>query len=254
MANTPISFNANAVIQAAFLDLGVFAPGESIPAPDGQLTLARLNNCVNALQLSPLTFPFVTREVFDVVSGTSTYSIGPGGDFDTVRPAGLTGAGLLMPSQAATTGPIEIPRGLMTDDAYQTLQTKDLQNAMWTAVYYNPTYSGGLGSVFLWPTPNSTTYQLVLYRSDVLQGFANLTTAYDFPQGLFEVLQYQLGKRLAPAYGATGWTPMLEEMARDTLFLFKRNNFKLADLTLDPAMTKDRRGGYNIQTGTGGGA
>lgn len=246
---TPIRFNANAVIAAAFSDLGTYAPGETVPSADAQAALQRLNALISGLGLSPLTFPFIDREVFAVVPGQSTYTMGPGGDFDTVRPLSLTGAGLLMPSQASTTGPIEIPRGMMTDDAYQMLQTKDLQNSMWTNVYFNPTYTDGLASVFLWPTPNSTTYQCVLYRGEVIQGFPNLTTLGDYPPGVFELLEYQLGKRLAPGYGGAGWTSELDGLARDSLALFKRNNFKLADTVLDPAMTRDRRYGYNIQTG-----
>lgn len=252
MATTPIQFNATAIITTALCDIGAFMPGESIPAAKAQDALARLNVLVSNLQLSPLMFPFINREVFDVVAFQSTYTIGPGGDFDTIRPTSLTGAGLLMPSQSSTTGKIEIPRAIMTDDAYQLLQTKELTNAMFTDVYYNQSYTSGFGSVFLWPTPNTTTYQLVLYRGDTIQGFTNLTTTGSYPPGTFEVLEYGLGKRLAPTYGGAGWTPELEDLRRTAFFEFKRNNFKLTDLVLDPAMTHTHRTGYNIETGTGG--
>lgn len=248
---TPIRFNANAVIEDAFLDLGVFEAGNPIPAPDAQFALRLLNKCVNTLSLQPLTFPFIDREVFDVVTNQSTYTIGPGGDFDTIKPMALTGAGLLLPSQSASTGAVEIPRAVLTDDGYQAIQVKDLRSTLWTSVYYNPTFADGLGSVFLWPTPTSTTYQCVLYRGDVIQGFADLTTFYDFPPGYAELLQYQLEKRLAKPYGQP-WEAADDDKARTALALVKRQNFKLADTPLDPALTRDRRSGYNIQTGTGG--
>lgn len=252
MATTPISFNANAVIAAAFADLGVYPPDEAIPASDAQRALLRLNTLISSLGLSPLTFPYIVREVFDVVAGQGTYTMGPGGDFDTIRPTALTGSGLLMPAQSVTTGAVEISRGMMTSDAYEANQVKDMQTAMWTDVYFQPTYADGLAAVILWPVPNSTTYQCVTYRGDALQGFANLTTLYDFPSGAFEMLEYQLGKRLDPGYGGRGWTAQLEDLARESLFVFKRNNFKLTDLAVDPAMTHSQRGGYIIQTGTGG--
>lgn len=252
MANTPIRFNASAVIEDAFLDLGVFQAGETIPPFDAAFALRLLNKLITTLAIQPLTCPTTEREVFSVVAAQNTYTMGPAGDFDTVRPpSGLIGAGLLMPTSGATIGQVEIPLAPLTDDAYQAIQAKDLQSAMFTDFYFIPEYAGGLASVYLWPTPNSTTYQLVLYRADPIAGFANLTTLYDFPPGYAEMLQYQLEKRLAKPYGQP-WGPVDEDKASQALFLVKRNNFTLVDLALDPAMTNDSRGGYNIITGAGG--
>lgn len=251
MANTPIRFNANSVIEDAFLDLGVFQAGETIPAGDSQFALRLLNKFISGLSIQPLSCPMTTREVFDVVALQSTYTVGPAGDFDTVRPTAVTGAGLLMPSQASATGQVEIPVAILSDDAYESISVKDLQSEMFTGMYYTPTYAGGLGSIFLWPTPTVSTNQFVLYRADPIAGFANLTTLYDFPPGYAELLQYQLEKRLAKPYGQP-WGQVDEDKASQALFLVKRNNFVLTDLAVDPAMTHDQRGGYNILTGTGG--
>lgn len=253
MASTPIRFNAQAVIVDAFLDLGIFAPGESIPDEHAQFAFRTLNRLVSQLATQPLTFPFTNREVFPVVSGQSTYTIGPGGDFNTVRPASITAAGLLMPQASVTTGPVEVPLSELTDAAYISLPVKALQNAMFTSYFYDPTYAGGLGSVFLYPTPNVTTNSLVLYRGDMIAGFADLTTDYDFPQGYNDMLQFNLEKRLCRGYGkAREWTALDDELARDSIALCKRQNFQLADTALDGAMTGDRRGGYDIYSGTGG--
>lgn len=249
---TAIAFTARDVITQAFSDLGVFQPGESIPAPDANGALSRLNAFISGMSQSPLTFPYVGREVFNVIANQSTYTIGPGGDFDTVRPTALTGAGLLMPSLGSPTGQVEIPIAPMTDDAYQLCQVKDQTSALWTDIYFNATYTDGFATVFLWPTPTTTQNQCVLYFGSAIRGFANLTTQYDFPPGVFEMLEYELGKRLAPSYGGTGWTAELEGLRKESMFVYKRNNFKLTDAPVDPAMTHTSRGGYVIQTGTGG--
>lgn len=250
MPSTPIRFNANAVILDAFLDLGVFSPGESIPDADAQLALRALNRFVSSLANQPLTFPFTDREVFSVVAGQSTYTIGPGGNFNTIKPASIVGAGLLLPSAAAATGPVEVPIGELTDVAYRALAVKALQSGMFTSYFYDPTYAGGLGAIYLYPTPNVTTNSLVLYRGDQIQGFADLVTLYDFPAGYAEMFQYNLEKRLATPYGVQ-WTPVQDELARDALALAKRQNFQLVDAELDTAMTGDRRGGYDINVGNG---
>lgn len=241
------------MIGDAFLDLGIFAPGETIPDEHAQFALRTLNRLVSSLGLQPLTSAFVNREVFPVVSGQSTYTIGPGGDFDTAKPASIEAAGLLMPQASVTTGPIEIPLGPLTNEAYRALAVKALQSGMFTSFFYDPTYSGGLGSVYLYPTPNVTTNALVLYSGNLVAGFADLSTEYDFPPGFAEMLQWNLEKRLCRAYGkAREWTPLDDELARDALALVKRQNFELTDAALDGALTGDRRGGYDIYSGTGG--
>lgn len=252
-ASRGTTFNANDVIGAAFADIGVHSPGESVPPAEANQALARLNRMIAGLGLSPAMMPFIAREVFEVTSEESTYTIGPGGDFDTVKPLSLVGAGLLQPTQGATTGRNEIPRAVLTTDAYEAISLKDMQSAMFTDVYYQRTYAGGFGLIKLWPVPNTTDNALVLYRGDLIQGFTNLTTANDYPEGLFEVLEYNLARRLATVYGGANWTQELSTLARTSLSEFKTSNFRLVDLAVDPAMTHNQRGGYIIQSGTGGG-
>lgn len=148
--------------------------------------------------------------------------------------------------------PVEIPRELITDTGYQSLQLKNMSNSLFTDVYYNPTYP--FGTIVLWPRPNTSANQLVLYLQNVFAGFADLTTVYDWPNvdGYAEMLQYQMDVRLAIPYGR----PVSSEiavMAVKTLGYVKRVNNKVADLPTDASiLTNDRRGGYNINTSTGG--
>jgi hypothetical protein len=174
--------------------------------------------------------------------------MGPGGDFDTDRPASLNGAGLLMPSASDATGAVEIQRSVLTDDAYEAIAVKDLQSSMWTAVYFNPTYAAGLARVRLWPVPSSTDNQLVLYWGDMLTGFANLTAVYDFPPGVIQVFRYHLDEMLCPSYGKE-WTPLLERLKNKATSDYKRQNYRVSDLAVDSALTRTPRGGYIIQTG-----
>ena len=78
--------------------------------------------------------------------------------------------------------------------------------------------------------------------------FASLTASYDLPPGYDEMLEYQLARRLAGPYQRQ-FSPENAQMAIETLANVKRANYKLSDLPFDPAMTQDRRGGYNIVTG-----
>ena len=249
MPSTPVNFNATAVIEDAFLDLGIFAPGEAIPNEHAQFALRALNRLVSSLNNHPLTFPITERELFSLVAGQGSYTIGPGGDFNTVRPMTLSAVSLRVPAAAVTSGATELFLEPLTGDGYDSLPNKDLQGTQPAKFFYDPTYAGGLGTLYLWPTPTVTTNDVVIYRGAPVIGFANLVTFYDFPPGYQEMLQYQLEKRLVKAYGkAREWTPLDEQLASDALFLLKRQNSTTAYIDLDTTVFGDG-GGYSILTG-----
>ncbi len=159
---------------------------------------------------------------------------------------------------AAISGqPVEIARTVITDSAYQSINIKNLPNAQFTNVYYNPTFP--FGEIVLWPKPNAAINQLVLYLDTVFTAFVDLTTVYDWPSlpGYAEMLQYQLDLRLAIPY-ARPVPDDIREMARKTMGLVKRSNNKLTDLPTDATLLTNWPSGlYNIQSGvtqgTGGG-
>lgn len=151
--------------------------------------------------------------------------------------------------------PVEIPRTVLTDDAYQAIQIKSLTDAQFTHVYYNPTFP--FGTIFLWPCPDTADNQLVLYLQSAFTGFADLSTNYEFPDlpGYSEMLQYNLDLRLFAPYAVKepAIIQPLNEMAAQTLGLIKRANHRLTDLPSDASLlTWNRRAGYNINSGTGG--
>jgi len=160
-------------------------------------------------------------------------------------------------ASALTDQPVEIPRALLTDDAYQAIQIKSLTNAQFTNVYYNPTYP--LGTIFLWPCPNTAENQLVLYLQSAFVGFASIARDYDFPDvpGYAEAIQYQLDLRLITPYGVKDPAIIepIREMAAQSFGLIKRANNRLTDLPTDATLLSwNPRSFYNINTGTGGGS
>lgn len=149
---------------------------------------------------------------------------------------------------------VEIPRAILTDDAYQAIQIKGMNTAtLFTDVYYNPTYP--LGTIWLWPNPTTAANQLVLYLQSAFDGFADLNTLYDFPDlpGYAEALQYNLDLRLGFPNGIQVGND-IRLLASESLRLIKRANLKLTDLPNDIRIGRNWQAGYNINTGTGGGA
>jgi len=326
MADTPILFSARTVIQLAYEDVGVFQAGEAVPPAQAQTALQRLNAFINQCQTQEFTFPFIARQVLPIASLQSTYTIGPGGDFDVDRPVSINGAGLLLQpsigtfaitgvdrmagtftvagdqtgsflsgSDAIVTGSTgndgsytivssvfgtattitvdeaipdatvdgsievftesaaitEIPIGVLTDDAYQSLRVKGMGNTQFTQLYYNATYARGLGTIWLWPQPNTAVNALVLYVPQAVIGFADLTTQYSFPPGYADFFEYNLAKRLMTINGMVDPTIRADiiQQATTATMLVKRQNVKLNDMPIDWSLVNNTGGLYNILSG-----
>lgn len=248
-----MSTTARALIGMAFLHLGVYQPGETPTAPDENTAFTLLNGLMESWGLQTLTIPVQSREVFDLVVGkggpSNPYTIGPGGDFDTSRPEWINGCGLILGGNSPQ-ATVEIPRALLTNDMYEAIQIKDLQNAYYTGLYYNATWP--LGNIYLWPVPNTTVNKLTLYRLAQLANFASLTASYDLPPAYGLAIPYNLAVLMGTQWPA-GVTPTLERLAIKTLADIKRPNTIMVDLPSDyPA--GNRWLGYNINTGAGGGS
>lgn len=228
--------------------LDVTETPDAATAEDGR---RRLNLMMGSWGIQPGTIPFIRREVFDLVANqggpSNPYTIGDGGDFDVdQRPNQITGVGLLL---GGSTPPVEIPRAIMTTDAFEANQVKTLTNPLFTDLYYRPTYP--LGTIILWPVPNTADNDIVLYWPQQLSEFADLSTDYDLPQGTAEAIEYNLAIRLAPA-NQVQVPPDVRQLAVSSLAAVKRQNLPLVDLPQDPALTANNRFSYDIQTGLGG--
>src|SRR5690349_11738995 len=106
-----MSVTAQQIVELAYKDLGILGDGQSLGGQDAADGLTRLNHLVNILAIQTKTQPFIGRHVFSVTANVGTYTLGPGGTFNDIKPTGLTGAGLLLNSSSP---PVEIPRALLT--------------------------------------------------------------------------------------------------------------------------------------------
>ncbi len=245
-----MSTTATIIITGALQTIGVLAQGETMSSAVGTDALRRLNMMLGSWSLQPLTKPVQSREVFALVDGQGgpddPYTIGPGGDFNTARPAfaDLTGAGLILGGNDPE-NTVEIPRAILTRDAFQAQQLKDLSSSLFTTVYYNPTYTSDRGSIVLWPVPDTAVNSIALYLLKSLTAFTSLSASYDLPRGLDEALEYNLAERLCAPFGRPPM-PDVVSLARKSLDVFKTSNVPMNDLPQDFAWGP---GGYDINTG-----
>lgn len=246
---------ATELASAAYQLLNVLMPGEPMSAAMGEATLGTLNRLISQWRQRQLFIPITARERFDMTANkggpTTPYTIGPGGDFDTERPPNqnsLVSANLIL---TATSPEVRVPLGIYSTQAYFANQLPGMSNSQPTALFYNPTYADNLGSIYLWPVPDTATNDLELFLLKPLAAFDDLTTEYDLPDGADDALVYQLAKRLAGPNGRT-MTPSDLQLAAESLGAFKRSNMQLSDLMNDATWAQSRRTLYNINSGAGG--
>jgi len=90
-----VSVTAQDIIDGAADLCNIKAVGESLTTTDYTDCRRRLNNLVRILNNEKMISAFQAREVWPLVADQGTYTIGPGGDFDTTRPFELEGAAIL---------------------------------------------------------------------------------------------------------------------------------------------------------------
>lgn len=246
----------NQIIGDAFALLNVFLPGESVSNDDGQFARRMLNDLLSEWSQRALMIPVISRERFDLTankgSETNPYTIGTGGDWNTVKPANqnsIVAANLIL---TASDPDVRVPLGIFTDQAYDANQIPSLTNTQPTGLYYNPTYASDLGSVYLWPVPDNSTNDIELFIQKAIAQFADLTTTYYVPDSVPRALKYNLADALQVPYGRA-LSPAAQRIAVSSLGTFKRSNTKLSDLQTDAYWaTSGRRTLYNIDSGSNG--
>lgn len=245
------------IVSDAFALLNVFTPGESIPANDGEYARTALNDLLSEWSQRRAMIPVIVRERFDLVANqggpTNPYTIGgDGGDFDTVKPANqksITMANLIL---TATSPEVRVPLGIYTDDGYNANQLPGMTSGQPTDLYYNPTYAtDDLGSIYLWPVPDTNENDLELFIEQAVAQFTNLSSTHYVPDGLPRALKYNLADSLQGAYGRQ-LSASDQRIAVSSLGTFKRSNTKLTDLMNDIQIGQGRNTLYNIQTNSGG--
>lgn len=244
---TITSQTALGIITDAMVEIGAYSPGEAISAAHAQLGLLRFQNQLNAWQADALTLNLQEREIFTLTAGTSTFTIGPGGDLSVTRPVNIEGVNYLIPGTSTAT---EVPMGPMDNDQFMALSQKGLSSSLPQQYYYNNTFTPAApwGEMFIWPTV-SQTVNIVLYLPRGVDVPASLATFVGGPQGYAEAFMYQLALRLCRPM-ARPVDPELALMVREVTANMKRQNVDPGLLGVDAALVPMSGGGYNILADT----
>lgn len=178
------------IIRTALKKLGAVSPTDDLDASEGEDGLADLNRMLNSWSKDELMVYVLAEEDLTLTAGKNEYTIGSGGEFNTVRPVAVDASSYLADSGGYRYPLRIIPREQHNIQVYAVSARPD-------RVAYSPAYPLGLIS-FICNPDQAYTFHLVSQKP--FTAFTGLFDAVTFPEGYEEALIYNLALRLAPDY------------------------------------------------------
>lgn len=200
--------------------------------------LVALNAMLDAWNGERLFIPRVARLTFPLEAGKPSYSLGPDGDWNAVRPLRLEHAGIIVDG---TETPIDV---LITADQWAEVSRKS-DSSEPCAVYVDP--EPAALRLWFYPVP-STAYDVALYAWDQLLKIGALDETAVFPPGGYEnAIVYNLALEIAAQWPDNRISPITISRAGEYKATVKRLNIKPVLMKSDvPGVCGGR---YDILTG-----
>lgn len=209
-AASPVTVSS--VLARALRLAGVLASGETPDATMQADALEALNSMLDAWRTESLLVHALRTESL-TITGAASYTVGDGGDLDTVRPVKIEAA-------FWRSGETDYPLAIANAVTWSQVGNKSLQADVPEWLYYEPAYP--LGVVYLSSIPSSGTLHLVVWTPISEVGAFD---EFSFPPGYRDAITYQLAMRLCQEYGraVTRELAGLGKAAKDDI---KRVNFR----------------------------
>jgi hypothetical protein len=195
--------------------------GESPTTQERTDALEALNAMLESWRNERLMCYAIRTENLTLVSGQSSYTIGPAGNLVTTRPVEILSAYVLNNNYSYDVR-------MINQFDYAAICAKTSSSTWPEFAYYQP--SMPTGTLFVYPVPTSGSTLVLLTRTPVLA--LSLGETIDLPPGWKDAIAYNLAIRLAPEYQA----PLSSEIvgiARET-----KNNIKRMNSTTIKAYTE----------------
>lgn len=213
------------LITDVLIELGVVAVGETVSAEDSILSLSALNSMLDGWNTQNLTIYTSVDATFAFVPGQATYTIGPAGNWNGVRPVSFM-------SMYVRYQGVDFPIEEIDQDTYNLIPIKTQPGILPEVVNYSPNYP--LGSMTFYPVPQQAL-NVTFSANSMLSGLATLQTTLVFPQGYYRAMRLNLAVELAGRYGRT-LSPVTLRMASTSLGDIRRLNKRSPIARFDEAL------------------
>src|SRR3990167_8919950 len=174
--------------------IGVIASGEAPSADEMKDALSALNVMLDGWSTKRLTIYASTLDSLALAAGTTSYTVGTGGTFNTSRPTRVLSA-YTRDSNGNDCG----LKVYTESDRYSEIVDKDASGRP-EEMFYNSSYA--LGIIYLYPVPDQE-YTLYMESLKPLSQLSGYTTEISLPDGYLRAIKYNLAIEEAPEFGAS---------------------------------------------------
>lgn len=174
----------------------MLAAGEDPSADQLQDAITDLSLMLNTWSTERLFVSKLVQEAFDLSLSQQTYTMGPGGDFDTARPLFIETCAIRVSN--GTPQQVDIACPIMNADEWAAISVKNTQGVFPTRMW--PNFDNTVVELNFWPIP-TTVQQIYLSSWKPLADLNSADTDVLLPPGYVETIIYNLCLRLCPSYG-----------------------------------------------------
>jgi hypothetical protein len=222
---------ARTIIKKSLQKIGVLVKQEDPTADEANDALDALNNLLSSWSNDDLSIYARTWESFTLTGNDGEYTIGTGGDFNTVRPIQIVDGYTRLTVD-------DQPLRIVSDEIYAMIANKSVQGRPEVLNYDN---ANPLAKIRLWPVPDQA-YTMGIQSEKQLSQFT-LDDTIVLPPGWERALVYNLAVEQAPEYGQEV-TQGVYKIAVESKGLIMRSINKVRGMKRNPAMS----GGFDVRT------
>ena len=226
------------LIRSALNVTNILFDGEDPDANTGKAARLQLNSMLDSWTADKLAIYAERNDIFTLVPGTATYTVGPTGAWVMPRPVEITAA------QTRYTSINEQPLQIVSNDSYNQIRTKGITNSVQYVMGFLPSYPNA--SVSFYPTPSAANPVRVTSKVQ-FDSATSMTQIIDLPPGYQEAIIYNLAYRIATSMNK----PMSDaalDMATRSLALIKSNNLEDTPLSIGDPLGREGMA-WNPNTG-----
>ena len=229
-----MSMTALEIIDYALRNINVLYTGQTSSTDQQSECLEVLQVMLRSWATRGLLMYYIDEgETLTTVAGTASYTIGVGGDVNTVRPVKILNAYF---REGNRDYPVETIQGGEYADIWDKADTRRPQK-----LWYNPVYP--LGEIKIWPTGAGTMY---LDSQKQFTEPATVAASCTYAPEFDEAMAFNLAVRLAPRYNKPVGKA-LDALARKSLLRITRLNAALQVEPVAPETVGLARAGFSIE-------
>lgn len=215
------------IISFSLKAAGVLGVGQSALAEDNNDAFTALNGMLSIWQRKRWLIWHLTDNSI-LSTGAVSYSVGPGGDIDVMRPDRLEAA-FFRQFINSTPNQVDYPLDILESrEDYNRIVLKTLPSLP-RYIFYDAAFP--LGYIYPWPVPQAGVYEVHISLKATLSQFSSLNQAIALPPEYEEAIWTNLTIRLAPIYQYTV-RPEVIALAKASLATIRGANTQVPRLTI----------------------